>query len=331
VFTRSTSSATPILGTHSTIPCSSSTARTGTLLAQDDDNGDGSNSYFQYNFSQPGTYYVAVSGYYLPPTVPVSSHTGDYWFSVTSGDIAGDTTTRADIRVGIPIAGYLDPGIPDSFYPGGRPDHDYYQITLKAGVTYTITMTPNAGTANGPISGPLASPPPYVAVYVTDGVNMSSYGYDESDDQGGPATFQFTPSTTGTYYVVATAPDPFTGNYTLNVNGTVQINHRPSGTSKTITIAEDNAYAFTNADVGYSDTDGNALSAVRIASLPGVGTLSIGSTPLDVGDLVWPTSVKWTPPANFNGTASFTFQVQDSVSATTEQGPTPIRRRSPST
>jgi len=41
-----------------------------------------------------------------------------------------------------------------------------------------------------------------------------------------------------------------------------------------VTTLEDTAYVFAAADFGFSDADGNALAAVRIATLPVAGTLT---------------------------------------------------------
>ena len=54
-------------------------------------------------------------------------------------------------------------------------------------------------------------------------------------------------------------------------------NSLPTGADKTITINEDTAHAFAAADFGYSDTDGDTLASITIVTLPGAGTLSLGS------------------------------------------------------
>ena len=49
-------------------------------------------------------------------------------------------------------------------------------------------------------------------------------------------------------------------------------NHPPSGTDKTVTLLEDTTYTFAASDFGFSDVDGNSLSAVKISTLPTAGT-----------------------------------------------------------
>jgi len=99
------------------------------------------------------------------------------------------------------------------------------------------------------------------------------------------------------------------------------INDAPAGTSRTITTVEDAAYTFTAADFGFSDPNdspANNLMAVRIATLPGSGTLSNNSIAVTVGQFVSVADIaagrlRFTPASNANGNnyASFTFQVQD--------------------
>jgi len=96
------------------------------------------------------------------------------------------------------------------------------------------------------------------------------------------------------------------------------VNDAPSGTDKTITINEDAAYAFAPANFGFSDTDGNALMAVRIATLPepAAGTLELNGVPVTAGQEIANSAIRslvFQPASDANGTGlgSFTFQVKD--------------------
>ena len=96
------------------------------------------------------------------------------------------------------------------------------------------------------------------------------------------------------------------------------VNDAPSGTDKTVTTSEDTAYTFTVGDFGFSDVGGNALQAVKIATLSGAGTLTNNGVALSAGQSVSAADVnagllKFAPAANASGAsyASFTFQVQD--------------------
>ena len=118
------------------------------------------------------------------------------------------------------------------------------------------------------------------------------------------------------------ADDGTGGTDTATVAITVtDVNDAPSGTDKTIAIAEDGSHMFTVADFGFTDPNDSppdTLLRVQIASLPAAGALTVNGNPatlasapsfqqLDAGFL------KFTPAANASGTgyASFTFQVRD--------------------
>ncbi len=85
-----------------------------------------------------------------------------------------------------------------------------------------------------------------------------------------------------------------TGNVTLTV--TAPINHAPSANSQSVSVIEDTAKGIT---LTGSDADGNSLS-YSVVSQPVNGTLS-GVAP----------NLTYTPKANFNGSDSFTFKVND--------------------
>jgi hypothetical protein len=107
---------------------------------------------------------------------------------------------------------------------------------------------------------------------------------------------------------------------TLTINVT-SVNDAPVGTAKTVTTLEDKAYVFTAANFGFADPNdvpANALLAVRITTLPMVGSLTDNGIAVIAGHFVPVADIagaklKFTPVANKNGTAysNFTFQVQD--------------------
>ncbi|NTW57056.1 MAG: hypothetical protein HGB20_08455 [Chlorobiaceae bacterium] len=93
-------------------------------------------------------------------------------------------------------------------------------------------------------------------------------------------------------------------------------NNPPSGTDKSVIIAEDSFFIFQVSDFGFTDSDGNSLQAVKITTLPTSGILTLEGVPVTAGyyisvDAIW--SLKYTPAEDGNGSpyASFTFQVQD--------------------
>src|SRR4029079_4165945 len=63
------------------------------------------------------------------------------------------------------------------------------------------------------------------------------------------------------------------------------VNDAPSGTDKTVNTNEDTAYTFTVGDFGFSDIDGNTLQAVKITTLPVVGTLTNNGVAVTAGNI----------------------------------------------
>src|SRR5262249_25683846 len=101
----------------------------------------------------------------------------------------------------------------------------------------------------------------------------------------------------------------------------VSVNDQPSGADNTISVVENAAHTFVASDFGFSDpndTPSNALQAVKIATLPGAGSLTDNGSAITAGQLVSIADINqdkfwFKPAANQPGTgyASFTFQVQD--------------------
>ena len=101
-------------------------------------------------------------------------------------------------------------------------------------------------------------------------------------------------------------------------------NAAPTASNSTVTMNENTSYTFTAADFNFADTDtGDALSSVKIVTLPGSGkgTLSLDGTAIASTALpqtvtkadIDASKLKYSPPANANGSAyaSFTFKVND--------------------
>jgi hypothetical protein len=94
-------------------------------------------------------------------------------------------------------------------------------------------------------------------------------------------------------------------------------NSAPAGTDKTITINEDATRTFAAADFGYTDSNaGDAMSAVRIDSLPAAGSLKLSGSTFSVPQLILTANIPnltFQPAANASGSpyTSFTFSVRD--------------------
>ncbi|PXW94007.1 uncharacterized protein DUF4347 [Sphaerotilus hippei] len=104
----------------------------------------------------------------------------------------------------------------------------------------------------------------------------------------------------------------------------VGVNDAPDGINSTVTAVEDNPYTFAAANFGFSDliddADGapNALTAVKISTLPASGTLLLDGVAVIAGRTVSLADIHaghltYVPAANQSGLASttFDFQVQD--------------------
>ncbi|HYD32507.1 MAG TPA: hypothetical protein VEB64_16820, partial [Azospirillaceae bacterium] len=108
----------------------------------------------------------------------------------------------------------------------------------------------------------------------------------------------------------------------LGIYGTfLPINAAPSGSDTTVTVLEDTAYTFAVADFGFTDPDsGDALSAVRVDTLPAAGSLTLNGTAITAGTVVGAADIAagkltFVPAADANGAghASFTFSVRDTA------------------
>ena len=100
-------------------------------------------------------------------------------------------------------------------------------------------------------------------------------------------------------------------------------NAAPTAANGTVTATEDTEYAFRAGDFGFADTDGgDELVAVKIVTLPSVGSLAVAGTAVAAGQWVAKADIDagrlgLTPAANANGAshASFTFKVSDGPAA----------------
>jgi hypothetical protein len=102
----------------------------------------------------------------------------------------------------------------------------------------------------------------------------------------------------------------------------VAVNDAPSGAHVTRTTLEDTDYTLKGVDFGFTDSAdapaANALSGVRIATLPALGNLLLSGVPVVAGQVVSATDIDqnrliYRPATHGNGTnyASFGFQVVD--------------------
>lgn len=108
--------------------------------------------------------------------------------------------------------------------------------------------------------------------------------------------------------------------FTINLT---DVNEAPTGADATVTINEDTSHTLTAVNFEFSDVDaGDSLSAVRIDTLPGAGTLTLSGGSVTAGQVITVADITagnlvFTPDSDTNGTgyASFTFSVWDSINA----------------
>ena len=118
---------------------------------------------------------------------------------------------------------------------------------------------------------------------------------------------------TGTGYTVGTA-----NSATVTVRDD-ETNSAPTSANKTVTLVEDGTHTFSATDFAFTDSDsGDELTSVRIATLPGLGSLALDDSPVSVNDAV-PVAdlgdLVYTPVADGNGDSytTFTFKVSDGL------------------
>ena len=149
-----------------------------------------------YAATETGTYYLDVSGY--------GSQTGNYVVSATAvdsstntDDYTADTTTTGIVEVGSPSTGTIESGS----------DHDWFAVTLEAGVTYQL----QAGSASGTDS--LAD----TFLYLRDESGALLTLNDDANAYTLDSLITYTATETGTYYLdVAAYGRNETGDYVVS-------------------------------------------------------------------------------------------------------------------
>ncbi|NJL17575.1 MAG: hypothetical protein HC938_10600 [Nitrospira sp.] len=185
------------------------------------------------------------------------------------------------------------------------------------------TVTENA--ANGTVVGTVSGTDP-------DSGDTKSYSFTDSagdrfaiNSSTGQITvangslLNYESATNHSVTVRVTDAGGLTYDETFTINLT-NVNEAPTGADATVTINEDTPHTFTTTNFGFSDVDaGDSLSAVRIDTLPGAGTLTLSGVAVTVGQVVSVADLTagnliFTPATNATGSgyASLTFSVRDS-------------------
>ena len=129
--------------------------------------------------------------------------------------------------------------------------------------------------------------------------------FTPSTNYNGPASFTYTVS------------DGNGGSSTTTVNVTVNsVNDAPAGTNQTANVVEDKAYTLSASNFGFTDVDNNSLSAVRITTVPGAGTVYLNNVAVTSGTTIAVADINagrlvYVPAAGSTGVRNLIFQVQD--------------------
>ena len=241
---------------------------------------------------------------------PVANANGEatFTFSVSDGTDFSTTPATATLTVtavnddptGLPtISGTPREGATLMADTSGISDADG-----PASLTFTYQWNTHASGTNTAISGETAATYLLTADEVGDQITVSVRYTDAGGTNEGPLT-----SAPTTAVTAASTP-----------------NNPPTSTGLTATLDEDDSHTFAADQFGFDDADtGDTLQQVRIDTLPAStsGNLTLSGTAVivaqvigvgDIGTLVY------TPVANVNGTANFTFSVSDGTDFSTATG-----------
>lgn len=166
---------------------------TGTLITANDDGGGSLNSLINYTPTTTGTYFLSAQGF--------GTATGAYELTATSGAV---TVPPADILGTIATASSLATnGTAGNSRIDSVGDQDWWRVSLTANTAYEFRL-------NG--SGITGMTDPYLRLLDSGGTLITF-----NDDGGGNrnALINYTPTTTGTYYLSAEGYGNQTGTYEI--------------------------------------------------------------------------------------------------------------------
>jgi hypothetical protein len=108
---------------------------------------------------------------------------------------------------------------------------------------------------------------------------------------------------------------------TVNLTGTGTTNTAPTSSGATVALNEDITKTFAAADFNFADANSNTLLNVIIVTLPAstAGVLRLAGVAVTAGQVIPIGSLgnlQFTPAANYSGSASFTYRVQDNGGGT---------------
>lgn len=226
----------------------------------DDDSGPGYGAQVSFAPTSTGIYYISAGG--------ANNYTGSYQLTVSTAQEVTSTVSSADIPANSSTLATTVVGASSYSQIESAGDQDWFSVSLTAGHTYGIAL---AGAPSG--QGTLTDP--YLrGIYSATG-NLISATSDDDSGYGNDALVNFTPSTTGTYYIAAGGYASSTGSYKLSVvdNTATSTSVTPpvSTAAGTWTVmvyvaADNNLESFALSDINEMEA-ANLPSGVRVATL----------------------------------------------------------------
>ncbi|MCU9837769.1 pre-peptidase C-terminal domain-containing protein [Ruegeria sp. WL0004] len=199
---------------------------------RNDDGGTGLNSLVEFTPTTSGAYFIGASAY--------GSNTGTYKLSVTQTSTGGTGGPVDDFTETTSTTGRVTVGGSSTGNIETIGDNDWFAVTLNAGQTYTIDLE-GAATGGGTLSDPYIR-----GIFNASGSAMPG-AFNDDGGTGRNAQLEFTPTTTGTYFISAGAYSG-TGTYKVSV-GTATTPPPTSGFDIDIVFTGDERYrsVFENA------------------------------------------------------------------------------------
>ncbi|MBI5406795.1 MAG: tandem-95 repeat protein, partial [Nitrospirae bacterium] len=273
--------------------------------------------------------YSSEGGYSSDGVNPDTGNSGtSYVYKVVYTDAHNTAPTYVRVHIDgdtIGLAMSLDTSAASTLHDGNYANGEqyFYTTTLGAGNhNYYFTASNGTEIESLPFSGALSGPTVSALTITTTSLPNGTVGIAYSSTlsaSGGTPPFTWnipsglppgltlntstggisgTPTTGGIYGFTASVTDSALGTISKALSITINANQPPVANNQTISTAEDTSLTIT---LTGSDLDGDPLS-FSVFTGPSNGTLS-GTAP----------NLTYTPNANFNGSDSFTFRVNDGL------------------
>ena len=257
---------------------------------------------------------------------------GDDPFTVLAADLGKLTWTPSPNGAGKGLAGFMFQVMDDGDTGGGNVNIDGSPNFIVFDVV-AVADAPTVGAGIADLAIPtgldFSLTIPAGAFIDPDAGEVLTYTAELVDDEGNssplPGWLQFD-GATGTFWGSPVAEDIATLNIKVTVTDSTSQSasdifvlavgdNKPLGINSTITLLEDGAHAFTAADFGFEDVDGDLLDSVIIDTLPLTGLLTLDGVAVVEEQVILAADIEklmWKPADNANGTGldSLKFVVQ---------------------